>query len=132
MDHIPYKKEAALLGGFCERKQLLAYFRRRKINSAAAPSPARAMLVGSGTTAPPVSAKPVWMPVVPPKMFRFGSVPVPLKPPDWPVPSADMPKKPVVGTVVIHEGLNAAPRLGPSQRLQSHGQCQQPSQPPGC
>jgi len=44
---VPTKKEAALAGGFCEK--LTYYFRRRKIISAAAPSPANAKLAGSGT-----------------------------------------------------------------------------------
>src|SRR5438132_14435940 len=40
------KKEAALAGGFREKHTNIDYFRRRKINSAAAPRPASANVLG--------------------------------------------------------------------------------------
>jgi hypothetical protein len=45
-----YKKEAALSGGFVKCFRTFAYFRRRKMSSAAAPKPAIAIEAGSGTT----------------------------------------------------------------------------------
>ena len=56
------------MGGSVQRKTSYYYFLRRKINRAAAPRPASAILEGSGTTAPPteLALNPFWMPVVPP------------------------------------------------------------------